>query len=102
MKQDGNKIETDIYYKPTDSKQYLLFTSCHPKHTKQNIPFSLARRLCSIISNNETLNIRLQELKGFLLLQKYPVTLIDNGITRATKIDKKELISILCNYQTMS
>ena len=23
-------IETDIFYKPTDSKTYLLFTSCHP------------------------------------------------------------------------
>ena len=28
------KIETDIFYKETDSKQYLLFSSCHPRHTK--------------------------------------------------------------------
>ena len=33
VKKEGFKIETDIYYKPTDSKQYLLFNSCHPKHT---------------------------------------------------------------------
>ncbi|CAC5379815.1 Toll-like receptor 4 [Mytilus coruscus] len=31
---NGTNIETDIFYKPTDSKQYLLFTSCHPKHTR--------------------------------------------------------------------
>ena len=27
------RIETDIFYKDTDSKQYLLFYSCHPRHT---------------------------------------------------------------------
>ena len=25
------RIETDIFYKDTDSKQYLYFYSCHPK-----------------------------------------------------------------------
>ena len=34
-------IETDIFYKPTDSKLYLLFYSCHPKHIKTSIPFAL-------------------------------------------------------------
>ena len=42
VKRVGTKIETDIYYKPTDSKQYLLFNSCHPKHIKTSIPYSLA------------------------------------------------------------
>jgi hypothetical protein len=37
VKLNGDQIETDIYYKPTDSKQYLLFNSCHPKHTKHPI-----------------------------------------------------------------
>ena len=31
---ESNEISTDIHYKPTDSKQYLLFNSCHPKHTR--------------------------------------------------------------------
>ena len=52
MKQ-GLQIETDIFYKPTDSKTYLLFTSCHPKHMKVSIPRSLARRLRTIISNED-------------------------------------------------
>ena len=42
---EGTSISTDIYYKASDSEQYLNFNSCHPKHTKINIPFSLARRL---------------------------------------------------------
>ena len=31
------KKETDIYFKKTDSKQYLLYTSCHPRHIRNNI-----------------------------------------------------------------
>ena len=42
---NGGKIQTDIFYKPTDSKQYLLYTYCHPKHTRISIPYNLARRL---------------------------------------------------------
>ena len=30
----GTKIETDLYYKSTDTHQYLQFNSCHPRHTK--------------------------------------------------------------------
>ena len=43
VKNRDGKIETAIYYKDTDSKQYLLFYSCHPIHTKINILFNLAR-----------------------------------------------------------
>ena len=35
-------ITTDLYTKPTDKHQYLLQSSCHPRHTKRAIPFSLA------------------------------------------------------------
>ena len=62
---DKGKVETDIYYRPTDSKQYLLYTSCHPKHTKTSIPYNLARRLRLIISENNTMIKRLEERGTF-------------------------------------
>ena len=55
VKNKVGKIETDIFYKETDSKQYLLFYSCHPKHTKTNIPYNLAGRLRTIISEEQAL-----------------------------------------------
>ena len=61
IKENG-QLQTDNYYKPTDSKQYLLYTSCHPKHTRNSIPYNLARRLKMIISDNNTLLVRLEEL----------------------------------------
>ena len=86
-----NNIETDIHYKPTDSQQYLLFSSNHPRHTKTNIPFNLARRICTIVSNRQTRQKRLQELKEKLITRHYPVMLIDNAIQRATSIDMQTL-----------
>ena len=38
-------IETDLYVKPTDSHQYLLWSSCHPFYCKKGIPYSQALRL---------------------------------------------------------
>ena len=86
-----DKIETEIYYKPTDSKQYLLFTSCQPKHVATNIPYNLARRICTIVGNTETRNIRLEELKTFLKNQNYPKPLIEAGIKKPKEENRETL-----------
>ena len=80
-------VEADIFYKPTDSKLYLLFQSCHPKYIKSIIPLSLAKRLHCIVSNETVLNDRFIELKSFLIRQKYPEKLITAGIEKAKALD---------------
>ena len=91
VKKGCSKLETDIYYKPTDSKQYLLFNSCHPKHTRTSIPYSLARRIRSIVTNEEILRIRMNELRLALKQQNYPLNVIEKGIDKAMKLRKEEL-----------
>ena len=76
---------TDIYYKETDSKQYLLFSSCHKKI---NIPYNLARRLRKIISEEQVLETRMKELKSLLVKQKYPENVISMGTDRAMNLDR--------------
>ncbi|MCG8430695.1 MAG: GIY-YIG nuclease family protein, partial [Candidatus Omnitrophica bacterium] len=88
---EGKKIITDLFSKPTDTKQYLHFRSCHPRHTKTNIPFSLARRICTIVQDNERRAFRLDEMKNNLLKRGYPLKLILNGISRAQSIDIQTL-----------
>ena len=44
-------VATDIYYKETDSHDYLPFKSCHPRHTLENIPFNLARNICTLVDD---------------------------------------------------
>ena len=85
-------METDIHYKPTDTHNYVQFGSFHPHKTLTNIPFSLARRICLIVSNAETREFRLRELKGFLLKKKYPEAVIVSGISRASLLDREELL----------
>ena len=50
---DKGKVMTDIYYKETDSHDYLPFHSCHPRHTKVNIPYTLTRMICTIVEDRE-------------------------------------------------
>ena len=38
---NDSSISTDLYTKLTGKHQHLLYSSCHPLHTKKAIPFSL-------------------------------------------------------------
>lgn len=89
----GENIITDMYYKPTDTRQYLHFSSCHPSHTKRAIPYNLARRVCTIVSDNEKRNERLHQLKASLIKQCYPLGIIDDGIKKALALNRENLIN---------
>ena len=54
IKCNNDNIWMDIYYKPTDTHRCLPFSSNHPNHCKKNIPFTMARRICTIVENTET------------------------------------------------
>ena len=88
------RIETDIFYSDMDSKQYLLFYSCHPRHIKFNIPYNLAPRIRSKVSEENVLKYRKQELKSFLLKQIYPEQIINHGLEKAMILDKDLLRTV--------
>lgn len=90
-------IMTDVYYKPTDTHQYLHFNSCHPRHTKRAIPYNMSRRICTIV-NDESVKIqRLQELKKYPKKQSYPDKIIDDAIEKTMKLDRKKLFNPVQN-----
>ena len=80
----------DIYNKPTDSKKYVPFTSNHLRSCLRNIPFCLARRICTIVEEEDMKLKQLIELK-ISKQQKYPIALIENSIKRALQIPLNEL-----------
>jgi hypothetical protein len=84
------KIYTDIFYKPTDSHQYLHFYSNHPRHIKRNIPYCLAKRICNIVSDKSVKMKRLKELQTNLLSLEYPLNLIEDAIAKSLS-NKKEI-----------
>ena len=58
-----NSVETDIYYKPTNTHDYLSSDSAHPDHTKNDISYNLGTRIIVFVSNPEKAIIRLDELR---------------------------------------
>ena len=84
---DGH-LDTDLYSKPTDTHQYLEWSSCHPRHTKHSLPYGLAFRLRRICSTDETLHIRVGQLKQHLLSRGYPPKVIDKQVRKATSIPR--------------
>ena len=99
---ENDVILTDIYYKPTDTHQYLHFNSCHPRHTKRAIPYNLARRICTIVNKETTKIQRLQELKEYLRKQSYPEKIIDNAIKKAMDLDREDLLNPVQQNKTDS
>ena len=78
----------DIYYKPTNSFNYLTYSSCHPSHTKNNIALSLAKRIINIVTDNR--ETRLSELKKHLFERNHPPEIIDYMFIKCfqPKLDK--------------
>ncbi len=93
IRKNDNAVTTDIYYKKTDTKNYLPFKSYHPRHTKVNIPFCLARMICTIVDDPDIKKQRLTELKLNLRKKHYPINIIDNGINKAMSINQTDLRS---------
>ena len=81
----------DIYSKPTDICPRLPFSSSHPKHCNKNIPYNLARRICTIVENKQQKLRHLSELKQNLKKYDCPVNIITNGTKKALEIPQNEL-----------
>ena len=91
IRKDNTHLTTNIYYKPKYSFQYLPYTSSHPRHTKNNIPYNLARRIYMIVENQDIRKRRLYDLKQILLRKQYPAEIIDYGVNKALTQTTEEL-----------
>ena len=87
----GENILTDIFYKATDIFNYVPFKSVHTKHTLLNIPYNLARRLCTIVDERMTLEERFSKLEQVPQHLGYPQHIIKNGIEKAKRVPQETL-----------
>ena len=60
-------------------------------YCKKNIPFTLARRICTIAENQQQKLRHLSELQENLKKYDYPVNIITNGIKKALGTPQNEL-----------
>ena len=89
---DDGFIKTDLYVKPGRKCNYLLPSSCHPKHITQNIPFSLALRLKRICSDNVDFLKQLDILKTTLLSRGYRRNFVSEAFEKVKVIERKNAL----------
>jgi hypothetical protein len=84
-----------VFYKPTDSHNYLLFFS---SHTKRSIPFSQFLRLRRICSKDEHFQAKSLEMRHFFVQRGYPTSLLDTAFSKASQIPRSgTLTDHVCN-----
>ena len=92
----SNTLVFDICNKPTNSFNYLTYSSYQPNHTKNNIALFLAKRIINIVTDNR--ETRLSELKKHLIEWNHPPETMNYTFTKCfqPKLDKnKDLEKII-------
>ena len=80
-----------MLYKNTDTGRYISFNSCQPKQCKNNIPFTPARRICTIVENSADRKKRLNELQKVFMFPRITTKFIQKAIPKATSISIENL-----------
>ena len=89
----NGKLHTDLYCKPTDSHNYLLYTSAHPKRCKDSIPHSQFRRIRRICSDINDFDKHIKITTNHFLNRGYPIDLLQEAAFKARRLDRDNLLS---------
>ena len=76
---EGDWLCTGVHYKPADSHSYLLYSSSHPSHVKNSIPYSPFLRPRCICSDNSDLSLKSEEMCNFVNKRGYPASVVQAG-----------------------
>ena len=86
-------IKTSLYCKPTDSHNYLLYSSEHPRHLLRGIPYSQFLRVRRICSNINDFRQNTLMLSSHFIRRGYPQKLVHAALIKAELQDRDTLIS---------
>ena len=89
----NGEIITSLYCKPTDSHNYLLYSSEHPRHLLRGIPYSqflCVRRICSNILDFRQNSLM---LATHFIRRGYPHKIVSEALKRAEAQDRPTLIA---------
>ena len=87
------QLKTRVYHKPTDNKQYLLYTSCHPKQHKDAIPYGLLVRAKRICTKNEEFISEARSIIRILRTRKYPDHTLISAVNRILSVSRETLLN---------
>ena len=87
------EIKTKLFVKPTDRQSYLHKKSEHPNSLKNSIPYGQALRIKKICSQDEDYTSNIANLKNAFLKRGYREDHIDEQISKASDVNRKQLLS---------
>ena len=88
----GNVLCTSVHYKPTDSHSYLLYSSSHPSHVKNSIPYSQFLRLRRLCSDDSDFSSKSEEMCQSFEKRGYPVSVVKAGHHCAQQFDRQSAL----------
>jgi len=88
-----NRLETDLFCKPTDSHNYLLYNSAHPRKCKQSIPYSQFLRVRRICTNINDYDRHIVTLSSHFLRRGYPLDLLETAAIAARRLNRNTLLN---------
>jgi len=93
IKIDTNrKLYTDLYCKPTDSHNYLLYESAHPKHIKRSLPYSQFLRIRRICSKLDDFDRNAASIAQHFIRRNYPPHQIEDALIKVRRKSREELL----------
>ena len=81
-----------VYYRPTDSHSYLLYSSSHPSPVKNSILFSQFLRLYRLCSDDSDFSEKSEAMCQFFDKRSYPASVVQAGYHRAQLIDRQSAL----------
>jgi hypothetical protein len=90
---DNRHVYTDLYCKPTDSHNYLLYESSHPSHLKRSLPYSQflrIRRICTKLHDYDSNAILIAK---HFIRRHYPVEIVEEALIKARRADRQSLLN---------
>ena len=70
------------HFKPTETFQYMFFTSCHPPGVKKGFVKGKALRLLRTNSSMETFEENITKFKKHHMERGYPQNFINNALSK--------------------
>ena len=89
----NRRIQTTLYKKPTDTSNYLHFRSSHPKHLKENLPYSQALRLKRICSEETEYHKNCTKMRDNFIKRGYNKSLVTQQIEKANAKSRHDTLT---------
>ena len=65
------RFTSDVYYKDTNTHDYLPYDSAHPESCKKSVPYNLAKRIIVFVTDSEKVKLTLNELRTWVKIYFY-------------------------------